>query len=66
MRPFRADLYIRKSGLIQKHVMNIRKPWDTGANLRPRGTRSTVGDLSITHPLNASGARPETTPLEFQ
>jgi hypothetical protein len=30
----RADLY-------------IRKPWGTGANLRPRGT---VVDLSMTHP----------------
>ena len=41
----RADLY-------------IRKPWGTGANLRPRGT---VADLSITHPLDASGTHPDGT-----
>ena len=41
----RADLY-------------ISKPWGTGAHHRPRGT---VGDLSITHPLNASGTHPDGT-----
>ena len=39
----RADLY-------------IAKPWGTGANHRPRGT---VADLSITHPLPASGVHPD-------
>jgi len=50
----RADLH-------RKHTVRSR-PWDTRANLRPRGT---VGDLSIfisiTHPLSASGVHPDGT-----
>ena len=41
----RADIY-------------ISKPWGAGAIYRPRGT---VGDLSITHPLNAPGTHPDGT-----
>ena len=40
------------------HNRYIRRPWGTGANHRPRGT---VADLSITHPLDASGTHPDGT-----